>query len=252
MNRNLLGWLTLCLCLFLGITFAHATPVEYTEVKTLPLQRYLHTIMDWHVTAYVDVRAKDWDLGIGSESGPPAAPKLCFWHDRTKKGPLCHEIADSDGRGFDEIEDISLRKIVGGPNPVHGLWVVASRSYPSGYSFSISIWAYRSIHRTFENILPDAFVGMTGDFALKPVFGDALGLFILSEAIAGDPEATRFGPHRHRVQIFQYRDEDERYRLVGEYITDATYEFNLMDDDPGSLIEREAKRIRELIVIKDK
>lgn len=71
MNRNLLGWLTLCLCLFLGITFAHATPAEYTEVKTLSLQRHLHTTLDWHVTAYVDTRAKEWDPDFGSGSGRP-------------------------------------------------------------------------------------------------------------------------------------------------------------------------------------
>ncbi|MCI0564930.1 MAG: hypothetical protein MN733_41210, partial [Nitrososphaera sp.] len=81
MNRNFLGWVTVCLCLFFDITSAHATRVEYTEVKTLSLQRHLHTTLDRHVTAYVDTRAKEWDPTYGSASSP--CPPRGEWLDVT-------------------------------------------------------------------------------------------------------------------------------------------------------------------------
>ncbi|MGI0025170.1 MAG: hypothetical protein ACREA4_08505 [Nitrososphaera sp.] len=57
MNRSVLGWLAVYVWLFVDVTPSGAASVEYAEVKTLSLQKYLHTRPDWHVTAYVDVRA---------------------------------------------------------------------------------------------------------------------------------------------------------------------------------------------------
>ena len=193
-----------------------AEDAKYREFKTLELQKAFGTEQPWKVTVYEDVNARD------DEPKRVVAPvKLCFWHDLTQKSDHCHIM----GRHEDKVNSILIKTIAEKDEPKFGIELISENKSVSIHTqvLHATIWTYNADNNVFENSLKPR-VWFNDIVTQYRLFSNIEGQgIVVYTRLSGEKNDTGLMYWSQRYKIVLYWYYENRYQILGEYITQNKY-----------------------------
>jgi hypothetical protein len=215
------------------------SPVEYVEVKTIPLYEILKTKEKWEVKAF---QANVEDLGYKEI---PA--RICFCTDSCRQ---CFEAkTDSDETlyNFQYVKKLSLEPLFKNKEPLNANLFITEYHYEggSGSLNYLTLWVYKRETKEFVNIVPKVLFTEQGEYRLFSKEKGVEGILVIADYVWGDGE-THFSQHRYKIEIYKFVNNSKSFVLYKEYTTKSKYT-SLDETDEINVIMPELKKIKKLI-----
>lgn len=247
-NKN--RTIPIILIAFFFVTFlcfyVEAQPIEYIEVKTIPLYDVFKIKEKWYVGAY---QAENVETDYRTA-------KLCFWYDQEKKDQFCFNAEDDHVRKEEHysyylVKELKIVPLQRTRTPKLGILFVAENSaFTVGSVTFISLWSYNKEEEKFIKISPSIRITEQGEYKLiSAMKGGVEGVLASADFIWGEEE-TRYAPHKYRIRIYKL-EGDEGFKFIGEYVTRGKYK-SLNDMDEINVISHELVNIQKFILNESK
>ena len=221
-------------------SLGNADSVEYVQVQDLKIFDPIQKGQYWDIKAF---QAKEESDDIPS--------RLCFCKSDNPSSD-CFDAKASTEQGtynFQFVEQLSIATIVVNKLPTQAALFVSEFHHEggSGSLRLITLWAYRDDTQKFDNVLPKVLLSEQGEYRLishENVFNEA---FVTADYIWGENE-THFSPHRFKIKIYVFNEDDKSFLLKAEYTTKLKYKsLDDVDKKQMNIIRHELKQIKGII-----
>jgi hypothetical protein len=216
-----------------------AAPVEYVEIKAIPLHEVLKTKEKWQAKAF---QANVKDLGYKKI---PA--KICFCTDSCRQ---CFEAKTDNAEtvyNFQYVKKLSLEPLLKNKEPSNANLFITEYHYEggSGSLNFLTLWVYKKETKEFVNIVPKILFTEQGEYRLFTKEKGFDEILVTADYIWGDNE-THFSQHRYKIKIYKFDNNSKSFILHKEYTTKSKYK-SLDETDEINVIMPELKNIKALL-----